>query len=101
MPALQLEPGELYSRLDWSWSSDTQTNTNLDPRNIQAAYSLVNLRVGLRFHNGLDTSAWVKNLANETYVIQSAVSNLFSDDPSYQAYLGNPREIGVTLRKQF
>ncbi len=64
--AHQLKPGEFYGRLDWSWSSNTQTNTNLDPRNIQAAYSLVNLRLGLRLHNGLDASVWAKNLANET-----------------------------------
>jgi iron complex outermembrane recepter protein len=92
--------GALYGRADWQWSSDFHTNTNLDPRNIQSAYSLVNLRIGLRLDGGLDVSLFSNNLFNRTVIAQDGVANLIADG-SYQRYLANPREIGLTVRKRF
>jgi iron complex outermembrane recepter protein len=92
--------GALYGRADWQWSSDYHTNTNLDPRNIQDAYSLVNLRLGLRLDDGLDVSLFSNNLFNRTVIAQDAVANLIADG-SYQRYLANPREIGLTVRQKF
>lgn len=40
--------GGLYSRVDWTWQSSELTDTNLDPRSEQAAFSLVNARAGGR-----------------------------------------------------
>ena len=94
-------PSQLYGRIDWSWSADSLTNTNLDPRSVQPAFSLLNLRFGLRTESGVDASIWITNLANETYVSNTGISNIFGDDPAYQVNLGAPREIGFTLRKQF
>ena len=93
--------GELYARADWAWSSEYFTNTNLDPRLVQGAYSLVNTRLGLRAGDGYDLSVFANNLFNEAVVVQDAVTTLFGRDPSYQRFLGAPREIGVTLRKDF
>lgn len=93
--------GSAYGRVDWSWSSKYMSNTNLDPRNVQSAYSLVNLRVGAEIKGGLDVSVFANNLFDETVIVQDAVSNLFGTDPSFQRYLGAPREIGLTLRKSF
>lgn len=93
--------GQLYARADWAWSSDYFTNTNLDPRLVQPAYSLVNARLGVRVGDGFDVSVFGNNLFNEAVVVQDAVTTLFGKDPSYQRFLGAPREIGVTLRKDF
>jgi iron complex outermembrane recepter protein len=73
---------------------------NLDPRNIQSAYSLVNLRFGLRFDKGLDASLFANNVFNQTVIAEDGVANLITDG-SYQRYLENPREIGLTVRKKF
>jgi outer membrane receptor protein involved in Fe transport len=97
-----LELGNLYSRVDWSWQSSEITNTNLDPRSLQPAYSLFNARLGVKTRDGLDLSVWGNNLFNTTYIMQDAVSPLFGyKDPEFQRYLGRPREIGVTLRASF
>ena len=92
--------GEFYGRVDWQWSSEYYTNTNLDPRNIQDAYSLVNLRLGLRFGYGFDASLFANNVSNRVVITQDAVANLIAD-ASYQRYLENPREVGLTVRKRF
>ena len=100
--------GDAYGRIDTSWQSKTATNSaNLDSRSIQDAFSLVNLRAGLRFDPGFDVSVWANNVLNKTYVQQSGVLNLFSSTATgmttsgYQNYLGTPRQIGATLRKKF
>jgi len=93
--------GSAYGRVDWSWSSKYLTNSNLDPRNEQSAYSLVNLRVGTETAGGLDVSVFANNVFDETVIMQDGVTNLFGTDPAFQRYLGPPREIGVTLRKKF
>jgi outer membrane receptor protein involved in Fe transport len=94
--------GELYSRVDWTWQSSMLANTNLDPRSRQPAYSLVNLRLGMKADNGLDVSLWANNVSDTTYTQADYVSNLFgANDPAFQRYLGRPREYGVTLRKSF
>ncbi|MGH7025616.1 MAG: TonB-dependent receptor [Caulobacteraceae bacterium] len=98
----QLSMGEIHSRVDWTWQSSMIADTNLDPRSLQPAYSVVNLRLGLTLHDGADVSLWVTNLFNATYSQADYVSNLFgSNDPAYQRYLGRPREVGVTVTKTF
>lgn len=77
------------------------TNTNVDPRLVQEACSLVNVRLGLRTVEGYDFSLFANNLFDEAVVVQDAVTTLFGKDPSYQRFLAPPREIGVTLRKAF
>jgi iron complex outermembrane recepter protein len=92
--------GGLYGRADWQSSSEYHTNTNLDPRNIQSAYALVNLRFGLHLGNGFDASLFANNVFNRIVISEDAVANLIAD-ASYQRYLEKPREIGLTVRKKF
>ena len=97
-----LSLGDFYSRADWSWQSSQYTSGNLDPRSLEAAYSVVNLRAGLKLDNGLDVSVFGNNVFNQTYATISGVTNLFGpSDPAWQKFLGAPREYGVTLRKSF
>ncbi len=94
--------GQLYSRVDWTWQSSMLADSNLDPRSLQGAYSLVNLRLGVKMQDGLDVSLWGANVFNTTYTQTDGVSNLFgANDPAYQRFLGRPREYGVTVRKTF
>ena len=92
--------GALYGRIDWSWSSRFSTNTNLDPRHVQGAHSLFNLRLGARLGGGFDASIWSNNLFNRNVILVDGVHNLLADE-SFQRFLAPPREIGVTLRKEF
>ena len=92
--------GALYGRIDWSWSSSFSTNTNLDPRHVQAPHSLFNLRLGARLGGGFDASIWSNNLFNRNVILVDGVHNLLADE-SFQRFLAPPREIGVTFRKEF
>ena len=58
---------------------------------------MIDLRAGLR-RNRFDVSVWVKNLANETFVMQDGPTNLFPHDPAFVRFLGSPRSYGVTVR---
>ncbi len=94
--------GSLYSRVDWTWQSKDLTNTNLDPRSLQPAYSLVNLRGGIKLDGGWDMALWANNVFNTTYIVQDAVSPLFGiNDPEFIRFLGRPREVGLTARRSF
>ncbi len=94
--------GQLYGRLDWTWQSSMYANTNLDPRSLQAAYSLVNLRLGMKLDHGLDVALWGNNVANAVYSQADYVSNVFGiNDPAFQRFLGRPREFGLTVKKSF
>ena len=55
--------GSLYARGDWTWTDEYHTNANLDPRQVQSAFSVVDVRAGVRFgqsgisHSGVRTSS--------------------------------------------
>jgi outer membrane receptor protein involved in Fe transport len=94
--------GQFYGRLDWTWQSSMYANTNLDPRSVQAAYSLVNLRAGLKLGHGLDVALWSNNVTNTVFSQADYVSNLFGiNDPAFQRFLGRPREFGLNVKKTF
>jgi outer membrane receptor protein involved in Fe transport len=104
--ALQYEKatslGALYARTDVNWQTKVNVNSaSLDPRNVQNAYALVNLRLGLRLDNGLDASLWATNLFNTTVVQQAGVLSLFGTTSGFQNYLAAPRQLGITLRYGF
>lgn len=95
-----LGPGKLYSRFDWSWSSDYLTNSTLDPRHVQPSHYLVNVSFGYRFDHW-DVSAWVQNAGNELVVMREGPSNLFPRDPAYGRAFAMPRTFGLTLSAYF
>jgi iron complex outermembrane recepter protein len=94
--------GELYARTDVNWQSKANVNSaSLDPRHVQAAYALVNARLGVRFDNGLDVSFWASNVFDKTIVQQSGVLSFFGTTSGYQNFLGAPRQVGMTVRLGF
>jgi iron complex outermembrane receptor protein len=90
--------GELYSRLDYSWTDETETDNALDPRGVQESYGILNGRIGWR-NKSLDIAAWVMNATDEEVVTLSSPQTLFgSVDGGRQLYLNDPKTYGVTLR---
>jgi outer membrane receptor protein involved in Fe transport len=95
--------GQLYSRLDGSWSGEQNVTSELDPNHgVQDAYALMNFRLGWN-QGPWDVSAWVRNLTDETFIAQTAQSNLFASlqDGTYQSYLGAQRAYGLTVRVRY
>jgi iron complex outermembrane receptor protein len=93
--------GELYTRADWLWTDELQTNANLDPRSSQSSYGILNGRLGWR-NERIDLSAWVRNLTDEDVVLASGAQALFgATDGGLQIFLNDPRHYGLTIRYQF
>jgi len=95
--------GDLFSRLDGSWVGEQNVTSELDPNHgKQDAYGLLNFRLGWS-RETWEISAWVRNLTDETYITQTAQSNLFAQlqDGTYQSYLGSPRAYGITVLARY
>ena len=95
--------GSLFSRLDGSWVGEQNVTSELDPNHGQQdAYGLLNFRLGWR-RDTWEVSGWVRNLTDETYITQTAQSNLFASlqDGTYQNYLGAQRAYGITLLARY
>ena len=91
-----IRSGSLYARLDWSYTSQYSTNSTLDPRHMQEAYSLVDLHAGYRFGR-FEIAGWVRNMGDELVVMREGPSNLFPRDPAYGRAFAMPRSYGLTL----
>jgi outer membrane receptor protein involved in Fe transport len=89
--------GTLYFGAGWTWVDRHNTDAALDPRHWQGSYGLLNIKAGIRLGK-FDISGWVNNADDETIILQSAPTNLFSHDPAYAQFLGAPRSYGTTLR---
>jgi iron complex outermembrane receptor protein len=90
--------GKLYSRLDYSWTDDTQTDNALEPRGVQDSYDILNGRIGWR-NDSFDIAAWAMNATDEDVVTPSGPQTLFgSIDGGRQIYLNDPKTYGVTVR---
>lgn len=89
--------GDLYSRVDWSWTSDYNTSFSADPRLTQDAYDWVSFRIGTRWDN-FEVVAWGDNLLDETVADTEAVLNIYAGDGSYQSFLKPLRSYGLTLK---
>jgi iron complex outermembrane recepter protein len=82
------------------YNSSYNTGSDLDPRKLQGAYGLLNARLGLGAPDGKWTvEAWGVNLTDKG-IYQVAF------DAPYQykqidAFLGDPRTYGITLRVKF
>jgi iron complex outermembrane receptor protein len=92
--------GDVYGRVDWSWTDDYNTSFTADPRLIQNSYNWVNLRAGTRWGK-FELVFWVKNLTDAKVVNLDAVLSLYAGDGSYMSYLQEPRSYGITFRARW
>jgi iron complex outermembrane recepter protein len=90
----------LRTSVEWKYTSNYNTGSDLDPRKIQGAFGLLNARIGL---GALDESwaleAWGANLADKYYY------GVAFDAPfqfnTIDSFLGAPRTFGLTARVKF
>ena len=77
--------------------SGFNTGSDLDPVKNQPGYTLVNARIGVGSEDKRwSLEAFMQNLTDDTYYQVAFASVLQSG--SYDAFLGQPRTYGVTLR---
>lgn len=93
--------GEVTARVDWSWVDNYNTSFSADPRLIESAHSIINLRIGTRIARSaheLEVIAWVDNLTDKVEHLSDANVAIFGGDLSYQSYLARGRSVGLTVR---
>jgi len=91
---------QFHANVNEKYSSSYNTGSDLDPRKLQAAYGLVNARLGLGAPDGKWTvEIWGNNLADKLFY-QVAFDAPFQYD-QLDAFLGDPRTFGVTFRTKF
>jgi len=99
---------DLTSRLTVGakYSSSYNTGSDLDPRKVQKAFALVNARVSVGPEDGrYSVELWSENLFDQHYE-QVAFDAPFQGLPNnakgvIDAFLGQPRTFGATLRAKF
>ena len=91
---------QLHANVNEKYSSSYNTGSDLDPRKLQGAYGLLNARLGVGAPDGKWTvEIWGNNLADKLYN-QVAFDAPFQYD-QVDAFLGDPRTFGVTVRTKF
>jgi len=91
---------QFHANVNEKYSSSYNTGSDLDPRKIQGAYGLLNARLGLGSPDGKWTvEIWGNNLADKLFY-QVAFDAPFQYE-QVDAFLGDPRTFGVTLRTRF
>ncbi len=93
--------------VDARWQSEMNTGSNLDPRKVQEAFAVVGLKIGV-YGEGewIGLEFFARNLFDERYINTaidspfqgSAVSPTSAATSTVDAFLGEPRMIGATLR---
>jgi iron complex outermembrane receptor protein len=91
---------QLHANVNEKYSSSYNTGSDLDPRKLQGAYGLLNARLGIGAPDGKWTvEIWGNNLADKLFY-QVAFDAPFQYD-QIDAFLGDPRTFGVTVRTKF
>lgn len=86
---------EVYFGSDYSYRSDTNSTASLSRYSQIPAYSLVNLRFGIRALDGrFDIQVWGRNVTDKTYYFSLGAANT----GAIAGTLGDPRTYGLTLR---
>ena len=104
----------VLANVDAKYSSSYNTGSDLDPNKMQSAYTMVNARVGIGAANRRwAVELWATNLTNVNYrqvVFDAPLQGQAALDPSsaanratqtYDAFLGQPRTVGITLRVRY
>jgi iron complex outermembrane receptor protein len=91
---------QFHANVNEKYSSSYNTGSDLDPRKLQGAYGLLNARLGLGAPDGKwAVEIWGNNLANKLFY-QVGFDAPFQYD-QVDAFLGDPRTFGITVRTKF
>ena len=88
--------------VDARYTSEHNTGADLDPEKHQEAYTVVNARLILTSRDGMNpwtVDLWVQNLTDEEYALTIFDAPLQSE--AYNAFIGNPRISGLSVRYDF
>jgi outer membrane receptor protein involved in Fe transport len=86
--------------LDAKYSSGYNTGSDLDPNKFQPAFTLVNARIGIGSADHRWTvELWGENVTDARY--KQVGFNAPLQPGTYDAFLGQPRTFGVTLRAKY
>ena len=97
-----------FAHLDLRYMSSYNTGSDLDVEKMQESFAVFNGRIGLaQLKDDWGLELWAKNLFDKDYVqiafdapLQGSGTGPGSTQ-TFAAFLGNPRTVGLTLRKQF
>lgn len=99
--------GEMRARLDYAYlGARSDDNFTATADSTMPSYSLINGRVGLTLHNGLDLAVFGKNLANKNYFTNILITGFSSSGPApffgvRAGTIGAPRTYGVEASYRF
>jgi len=83
--------------IDGKYNSEYNTGSDLNPVKLQKAFTIVNARVALSPANErVSVELWSQNLFNQNYY--QVVFDATAQSRTYDAFLGQPRTFGLTLR---
>lgn len=97
-----------FAHLDLRYMSSYNTGSDLDVEKLQESFAVFNGRIGLaQLNNNWGIELWAKNLFDKDHIqiafdapLQGSGTGPGSTQ-TFGAFLGNPRTVGLTLRKQF
>lgn len=98
---------DAFAHLDFRYTGEHNTGSDLDPEKEQDAFTVFNARVGIRSTDQTWTAElWAQNLTDEEYfqvVFDTPVQNTAGNQAleSYSAFLGEPRTYGITVGYNF
>ncbi|TCU57784.1 iron complex outermembrane receptor protein [Novosphingobium sp. PhB57] len=97
-PVRIVSDDELYLRADFNHRSSYKTDETNSRYSKIPGYGVLNARLGVRLEDGRwDLSIWARNLLDKNYLttLTTAATGLIT------AQIGNPRQVGGTLRVNF
>lgn len=88
---------------DYFYGSGRSTSSVQLADKYQEGYGLLNLRFGLEHSSGWDLSLWCRNCSDEFYytVMFNSVFQNSATSPNVEGYIGNRREMGLSLSVDF
>jgi len=93
---------DLMARFNVTAKSNSHYNTgsDLNPVKVQRAYTVVNARIGIGPKDSRwSLEVWAQNLFDENYM--QVAFDATAQSKSYNAFLGQPRTVGVTGRVKY
>jgi iron complex outermembrane receptor protein len=93
------QPGEFFGGLDASYRSSFSSSPSASRYLVVGGYGLLNARIGFRWAPGWNLFLWSRNLLDTDYLelLTAAPGN----SGLYVGLPGDPRTVGVTLRRSF
>ena len=92
---------ELFVRAEYTYTSDSLTDGDVDPLTTQDAYGLVNVRLGLNIDSwNSNITLWGRNVTDERYYRQSFDIPLIANG-LMNSYPSEPATYGITFRKNW